>query len=98
MFESPLETLFKLFQHDSVQDYYTEFVALANCTNIDPLEALMDCFISGLHQYIRGMWGLSVLPHCYRLLYLLDLMNIVIHPFQRPQDYNSLDRSNLLFL
>jgi len=55
MFESPLETLFKLFQHDSVQDYYTEFVALANCTNIDPLEALMDCFISGLHQYIRGM-------------------------------------------
>ena len=30
-----------------------EFTALANCTHIEPLEALLDCFISGLKPDIR---------------------------------------------
>ncbi|MED6112317.1 hypothetical protein PIB30_118508 [Stylosanthes scabra] len=47
LFESLRELLFKLQQHGSVTAYYAEFVALANRSQIDPEDALRDCFISG---------------------------------------------------
>ncbi|XP_016182574.1 uncharacterized protein LOC107624629 [Arachis ipaensis] len=53
LFESPQELLFKLQQQGSVGDYYAEFVALANRTNLEPHEALRDCFVSGLRLDIR---------------------------------------------
>jgi len=53
LFESPCEILFKLTQQGSMTYYYTEFVALANRTNIEPLETLKDCFVSGLREEIR---------------------------------------------
>ncbi|XP_015969943.1 uncharacterized protein LOC107493360 [Arachis duranensis] len=53
LFESPRELLFKLQQRGTVSEYYAEFVALANRSHIDPPDALMDCFISGLQQDIR---------------------------------------------
>ncbi|XP_016200307.1 uncharacterized protein LOC107641325 [Arachis ipaensis] len=53
LFESPKELLFKLQQQGTISDYYAEFVALANRSHIDPLDALRDCFISGLQQDIR---------------------------------------------
>ncbi|XP_017442721.2 uncharacterized protein LOC108347805 [Vigna angularis] len=53
LFESPRESLFKLQQHGTVLEYYTEFITLANRTNIEPAEALRDCFISGLRMDIR---------------------------------------------
>jgi len=48
LFEPPRQLLFKLHQQGSVTNYYKEFVALANRTNIEPPEALKDYFISGL--------------------------------------------------
>ena len=53
LFESPMELLFKLQQQGSVAEYYTNFVTLANRTNINPPDALRDCFISGLRADIR---------------------------------------------
>ncbi|WVZ02924.1 hypothetical protein V8G54_023730 [Vigna mungo] len=53
LFESPRESLFKLQQQGTVSEYYTEFITLANRTNIEPAEALRDCFISGLRMDIR---------------------------------------------
>ncbi|XP_052728899.1 uncharacterized protein LOC108327042 isoform X1 [Vigna angularis] len=53
LFESPRESLFKLQQQGTVSKYYTEFITLANRTNIEPTEALCDCFISGLRMEIR---------------------------------------------
>jgi len=53
LFKSPRELLFKLHQQGSVTDYYKEFVALANRTNLEPPEALKDCFISGLGLEIK---------------------------------------------
>jgi len=48
LFESPRESLFKLIQQGSVLDYYAEFITLANRAQLEPPEALWDCFISGL--------------------------------------------------
>ncbi|XP_025617181.1 uncharacterized protein [Arachis hypogaea] len=53
LYESPRELLFKLQQSGSVGDYYSDFVALANRSRIEPPEALRDCFISGLKPDIR---------------------------------------------
>ncbi|KAL1327056.1 uncharacterized protein [Arachis hypogaea] len=53
LFESPRELLFKLQQGGTVSEYYSEFVALANRTPIDPPEALRDCFVSGLTPEVR---------------------------------------------
>ena len=53
MFESPRESLFKLIQQGSVLDYYAEFTTLANRAQLEPPEALQDCFISGLKPNIR---------------------------------------------
>jgi len=53
LFGSPREILFKLTQQGSVTDYYTEFVVLANRTNIEPPVALKGCFVSGLRKEIR---------------------------------------------
>ena len=70
LFESPRELLFKLQQHGTVSEYYSEFVALANRTTIEPQDALRDCFISGLHPEIKRevkvqcppslMWAVSL--------------------------------------
>jgi len=40
-------------QIGSVNEYYLEFTALANRVHIEPPEALLDCFISGLKLDIR---------------------------------------------
>ncbi|XP_072066649.1 uncharacterized protein [Arachis hypogaea] len=53
LYESPRKLLFKLQQLGMVSDYYSEFIALANRTQIDPPDALEDCFISGLKSDIR---------------------------------------------
>jgi len=53
LYESPRKLLFKLHQSGSIADYYTEFISLANHTNIEPHDALRDCFISGLHSEIK---------------------------------------------
>nr|KYP49650.1 hypothetical protein KK1_028622 [Cajanus cajan] len=52
-FECPRSTLFKLFQTASVNEYYMEFISLANRVyGISP-DALLDCFISGLKPEIK---------------------------------------------
>jgi len=53
LYESPREILFKLHQSGSIVDYYTEFISLANRTNIEPHDALRDFFISGLCPEIK---------------------------------------------
>ncbi|QHN82893.1 hypothetical protein S245_071022 [Arachis hypogaea] len=53
MFDCPQAALFKLTQQESVGDYYLEFTALANRSQINPLEALTDYFISGLKADIK---------------------------------------------
>ena len=40
-------------QSGSVQDYYREFTALANCVQGITANALLDCFLSGLKIDIR---------------------------------------------
>lgn len=52
-FECPRAKLFKLAQHDSVNDYYKEFMALANRVEGISEAALLDCFISGLKSEIK---------------------------------------------
>ncbi|KAJ1441579.1 Retrotransposon gag domain [Sesbania bispinosa] len=53
MFDCPRAQLFKLTQCGSVADYYSQFMILAN--RVDGLTdaALLDCFISGLHDPIH---------------------------------------------
>ena len=46
-------TLFKLSQFGLVNDYYIEFTALANRATWITVDALLDCFISGLKTDIR---------------------------------------------
>nr|KYP63732.1 Transposon Ty3-G Gag-Pol polyprotein [Cajanus cajan] len=52
-FDCPRSTLFKLTQSGSVGDYYLEFTALANRVTGVTVDALLDCFISGLKADIR---------------------------------------------
>jgi len=52
-YEVPRSTLFKLTQTGSVQDYYTQFTALANRVQGVTTEALLDCFVGGLKPDIR---------------------------------------------
>jgi len=53
LFDCPRASLFKLMQVGSVNEYYPEFTALANRAHIEPPEALLDCFITGLKLDIR---------------------------------------------
>jgi len=48
LFKSPREALLKLQQNGSIEEYYAEFVALTNHTNIEPPDAFKDCFMIGL--------------------------------------------------
>lgn len=52
-FDSPRAQLFKLSQTNSVADYYTQFMTLANRVEGLTEPALLDCFISGLWDPIR---------------------------------------------
>ncbi|MCH87619.1 hypothetical protein A2U01_0008493, partial [Trifolium medium] len=52
-FERPRASLFKLTQTGSLDDYYLEFTSLANRSTGLTAEALLDCFISGLHTELQ---------------------------------------------
>nr|KYP73406.1 hypothetical protein KK1_006031 [Cajanus cajan] len=52
-FECPRSTLFKLTQSASVNEYYMEFISLANRVCGLSTDALLDCFISGLKPEIK---------------------------------------------
>ncbi|MCH80321.1 hypothetical protein A2U01_0001088, partial [Trifolium medium] len=52
-FERPRASLFKLTQSGSLDDYYLEFTALANRSSGLTVEALLDCFISGLQTELK---------------------------------------------
>ena len=60
LFDCPRASLFKLTQTGSVGDYYSEFTALANRVHVEPPEALLDCFISGLQPELKR----DVLSQC----------------------------------
>ncbi|MCH79786.1 hypothetical protein A2U01_0000542, partial [Trifolium medium] len=52
-FDRPRTALFKLAQSGTINDYYTQFTALANrVTRLDP-DAMLDCFISGLQKDLQ---------------------------------------------
>ncbi|XP_020233863.1 uncharacterized protein LOC109813966 [Cajanus cajan] len=52
-YECPRSALFKLSQLGSVHDYYVEFTALANRVTGLTVDAILDCFLSGLKLEIR---------------------------------------------
>jgi len=52
-YEDPTDTLFKLNQKGSVNDYLSKFEALANSIIDLPMPFLLSCFISGLASDIR---------------------------------------------
>lgn len=52
-FDNPEFTLFKLVQHDWVNSYYQEFMALANRVDDIPTRVLIPCFISGLKKDLQ---------------------------------------------
>lgn len=53
MYDCPSATLFKLAQTGSVSGYYMTFTSLANRAYGLSLDALLDCFLSGLQADIR---------------------------------------------
>lgn len=53
LYDSPRENLFKLKQTGTVAEYYMEFTSLANRSEGLTNEALIDCFVSGLHEDIK---------------------------------------------
>ncbi|KAJ1380495.1 Retrotransposon gag domain [Sesbania bispinosa] len=52
-FDSPRARLFKLTQTSTAEQYYTEFMVLANRVEGLSDAALLDCFVSGLKDSIR---------------------------------------------
>ncbi|XP_020206869.1 uncharacterized protein LOC109791920 [Cajanus cajan] len=52
-YDCPRSTLFKLSQSNSVSNYYTEFMSLANRVYGLSPDALLDCFISGLKPDLK---------------------------------------------
>ena len=52
-FDCPMADLFKLQQTGSVSEYYLKFMSLANRSFGLTQEALLNCFLSGLHTEIR---------------------------------------------
>nr|KYP59153.1 Retrovirus-related Pol polyprotein from transposon 17.6 [Cajanus cajan] len=52
-FDFPMSELFKLQQTGTIFDYYMKFMSLANRSIGLPDEALLKCFLSGLHAEIR---------------------------------------------
>ena len=52
-FDCPMAELFKLQQTGSVSDYYLKFMSLANRSQGLSDEAVLACFLSGLHTEIR---------------------------------------------
>ncbi|XP_072073814.1 uncharacterized protein [Arachis hypogaea] len=73
LYESPRKLLFKLQQLGTMSDYYNKFVALANRTQIDPPDALKDCFISGLKSDIRREVKVQCPPSLMRAVTLARL-------------------------
>ncbi|MCH89640.1 hypothetical protein A2U01_0010540, partial [Trifolium medium] len=53
IYDYPRASLFKLNQTGTVSDYYMQFTALANKVYGLSIDALVDCFISGLNPEIR---------------------------------------------
>lgn len=51
-YDCPRATLFKLNQFATVNEYYMQFTALANRVDGLSAEAILDCFVSGLHDEI----------------------------------------------
>jgi len=108
LYESSRELLFKLQQRSSVTDYYTEFIALANRTNIEPPEALRYCFISGLHNDIKREVKAQCPPSLLRAVSLARLYEDKFTPISKttmgpspyrptplPPKHNSLSRPPL---
>jgi len=56
-----------------VAEYYTNFVTLANRTNINPPDALRDCFISGFRADIRREVKAQCPPSLTRVVSLARL-------------------------
>jgi len=52
-FDCPQAALFKLQQKGSVSEYYLRFMSLANRSGSLPQEALLNCFVSGLHTELQ---------------------------------------------
>ena len=80
LFKSPRELLFKLQQHGTVSEYYSEFVALANRTNIEPQDVLRDCFITGLHPEIKREVKVQCPPSLMRAVSLARLYEDKLAP------------------
>ncbi|GAU45812.1 hypothetical protein TSUD_115000 [Trifolium subterraneum] len=53
IYDCPRASLFKLNQSGTVSDYYIQFTALANMVYGLSIDALVDCFISGINPEIR---------------------------------------------
>ncbi|XP_019460067.1 PREDICTED: uncharacterized protein LOC109359827 [Lupinus angustifolius] len=52
-YDCPMSELFKLTQTGSISDYYLKFMALANRSIGLSDEALLNCFVGGLHKEIK---------------------------------------------
>jgi hypothetical protein len=53
IYDCPRASLFKLSQTGTVNDYYLQFTALANRVYGLSIDAMVDCFVSGLNPDIR---------------------------------------------
>ena len=53
VYECPRATLFKLTQKNTVNEYYMEFTSLANRVYGLSIEAMLDCFVSGLNPELQ---------------------------------------------
>ncbi|XP_072062290.1 uncharacterized protein [Arachis hypogaea] len=95
MFESPREILFKLQQSGSVTEYCSEFVALENHTNVEPPDALRDCFISGLKPDVRREVKAQCPPSLMRAISLARLYEDKFATNTKPSHGPSISRPPL---
>lgn len=75
VYECPLYSLFKLFQEGSVSYYYSIFTTLANWAEGLSLDALLDCFISGLRHELQHdviLWQLDSIIKAFTLARLFE--------------------------
>jgi hypothetical protein len=87
-FENHQAQLFKLRQTGTISEYQASFEKLANQITGLPAEAMLNCFISGLHTEIRNELAIQKPPTISQAIGLAKLVETKIrdtkNKFQRP--------------
>jgi len=91
-FDCPQATLFKFQQKRSVSEYYLQLMSLANRSGSLPQEALLTCFVSGLHTELQRDVIAQSPPSLLRVVVFAKLYEDRYNTNTKPHSSNTIAR------